>query len=259
MKTIVFTVLVFLSTFGRGEDPLIFVHIPKTAGTSFWHLLQEKFSKEDTPYSDAYSRRTPPGLYYYDLDDKPPDWFARYKLIWGHIFYSQVKNIPARKITFLRDPVKRVLSEHRYWLKYFVYRNVSQDIFCKGHFLPPGDPLYTMNNHQCLFLSGLDPRDPTIPIEKHLKSACTNLRKSFFFVGITEELQVAIYRLYEMMGWEKPTSRPRGESTTDIVEEYSKDLLADIARRNWADIELYKFAQKLFHKKFLITKKRSTS
>lgn len=237
IKKIGFALLLFVSTGVKGEDPLVFVHVPKTAGTSFETLLKDRFSPKETCSM----------LYYYEIGtSKPLKWIFSHKFIWGHFFYSQIKSTPYKKITFVREPIQRVLSEHRYWMKYFVLPKKDLNVCYKGHFLPPGDPLYTMTNHQCLFLSSFDPRDPTISIEQHLRSACSNLEKEFFFVGIADELEASIYSLYALMGWEKPSTIPHMIPTTELIEEYPQELLDTIAKRNWADIQLYEFAKKLF-------------
>ena len=145
-----------------------------------------------------YRAVTSPCDFYYEIDALTPEERQQYTFFRGHFFYFQFQNQAAKRITFLRDPVERVLSEHRFWIK--CYQNREEDLYHE-HFLPPGDPLFTMQNHQCLFLSSLNPKDSTIPIQKHLESAKVNLANGFFFVGITEDLDNGLKAFYSLMKW----------------------------------------------------------
>ena len=113
-----------------------------------------------------------------------------------------------------------------------------------------------MSNHQCLFLSSYDPRDPTITIEQHVESAIENLNHAFWFVGITEELDDGIRTLFSMMGWGDPGEIHRRNISPPTSETFSEDLLEDIRQRNWADIRLYKCAKELYKTRFSKVRKR---
>ena len=220
----------------RERALVIFYHIPKNGGTSVYSLLDKQFPTKDI--CKYY--------FYHEIHHGMLQTIRHYRFVRGHVFYAQLKNLPAKRITFLREPVARVLSEHRFWLKY-VQQGIPDQLY-KEHFLPAGDPLDTVTNHQCLFLSSFDPRCPFIPMKQHLKSACYNLKRNFFFVGILEKFEESIAGLYVKMGWQKPTEIPKLNTTTDIVETYPPQVLKQIAARNWADIKLYMFAKKLFKK-----------
>jgi hypothetical protein len=182
------------------------------------------------------------------MDNQPKESLQNYKLLRGHFFYAQVRHLQGKKITFLREPLKRTLSEHRFWLRYNC--GPHPNVLIRFHFLPPGDPLYVMSNHQCLFLSSFDPRDPTVTIQQHLESAKANLANDFWFVGITEDLDDGMRTLYSMLGWSKPGPIPRKNATQPTKEVFSNELLEEIRQRNWADIELYEFAKQLYTTRF---------
>ena len=221
--------------------PLIFIHVPKTGGQTVARLVDSQFDRKTIfPY-----------YFYYNFSDKPDKDPKKYSLIRGHIFYSQVRHIQGKKITFIREPVQRTLSEHRFWLRFSRGRN--QEGLVRLHFLPPGDPLYVMSNHQCQYLSSYDPRDPTITIQQHLDSAIENLTNDFCFVGITEDLDNGIRSLFSQFGWQNPEAIPRLNSTKPTDEVFSDELLEEVRQRNWADIKLYEIAKQLYETRYTAT------
>jgi hypothetical protein len=231
-------VQLFSTTLEVNPEPLIFVHVPKTGGQTVMALVDPHFKIRDIC----------PAYFYYNMDTQPKESLQNYKLLRGHFFYAQVSHVQGKKITFLRDPLKRTLSEHRFWLRYD--RGPQPNALIRFHFLPPGDPLYVMSNHQCLFLSSFDPRDPTVTIQQHLESAKANLANDFWFVGITEDLDNGMRTLYSMLGWGMPGPIPRKNATRPTNETFSDELLEEIRQRNWADIELYEFAKQLYTTRF---------
>lgn len=228
------------------EDKLVYVHIPKSGGITVESLICNRFHAKDCKrvYLEVQTTFQKYKLETYeDYKDK--------KFIHGHFFLYQKEFEGFNKITFLRDPVARVLSEQRHCVD--VGKRDPWEL--EFHLLPPlGDPIDTANNVACLVLSALDPKDPSIPIETHLDHAKYNLAKKFFFVGITEKMEDSMNLLYRKMGWPLPEEIPVF-NTTDSSRKYPAEILEGIRKRNWADIELYQFALKLFEKE----KKESSS
>ena len=90
---------------------IIFLHIPKTAGTTLHHIINRQYRQRQ--------------LYVYDnsredaLDafiNLSPQTKASLKLIRGHLSYGLHEHLPGTHsyFTFLRDPVDRVLSHYYY-------------------------------------------------------------------------------------------------------------------------------------------------
>ena len=89
------------------DDRFVFIHIPKTAGTSFRTLLYDIFdeTRVSPPFSGA------------PLTDEDARKLDSYQVIAGHISWADVKRyFPRRRlITFLRDPIERCLSVYGFF------------------------------------------------------------------------------------------------------------------------------------------------
>jgi len=233
MKALIFSLLTFLTSLWANER-IIFHHIPKTGGTSLRELIDSHHTSDQICHDYIY----------YQIDKRRD--LQKFKLLRGHFFYSQLKSLPGKRITFLRDPVKLVLSASRY--KQQKFRNHPKR-FSKLHFIPPGNPLKSMRNHQCHFLSSFDPRNKKISDQQHLESAKQNLN-AFFFVGITEDIDIAASILLKMLGYPPIEKVPHKMQTRPPQKAYSEKLIQEIRERNWADIELYNYAKELYLTKF---------
>ncbi len=219
------------------EEVLIFYHIPKTAGTTINFLLNQQFEKN----------LICPDNFYYELESRPIDYLRQFKFFRGHFFFNSNLQLleNAKKIVFLRDPIQRVLSEQKFFQ--IRYGPTKQYRLYREHYLPEGQPIETMSNHQCLFLSSLDRSDPSITAEMHFASAKENLLNEFFFVGITERIEESVGVLYKLMGWQIPDTIPRLMATHWGLDYVNDQILEEIRQRNLLDIQLYELAKDLFN------------
>ncbi len=219
------------------QEKLLFVHIPKSGGITFRSILMDHYR------GDEYINLTRP-----DLEPDKLNRLKNYPLLSGHMYYFDIAPLSHdfKKITVLRNPIKRVLSEHHYL---YDRNHPDPKKMLKGHLLPEdGDPIYTAKNIACLCLSKLNVHNPNITIEQHLESAKDALLNDFNFIGITEKMDETISLLCDFLGWDQVARAPMHNTTRFNYDHYSKDIINGIAERNWADIELYEFACTLFEK-----------
>lgn len=233
-----FRYLILCSLLSYCEGKILFLHIPKSGGITVSSIFLDHFAMERT-YRLEWHKFDP-----FDLQKR----LADIDLLYGHTPYQILDPLSKDfwKATFLRDPVERVLSEQRYVMDRKHIDPDAKAVRC-DHLLPlVGDPIDTASNVACKMLSRLNPFDPAIPIERHLESAKEVLANEFDFVGITERMEESIELLSEQLGWSVPEEIPIHNTTPSFGRIYSQEILEGIERRNWADRQLYAFAQELF-------------
>ncbi len=83
---------------------IVFLHIPKTGGTTMADLLSSNFSRHE-----VFRQKR-------DVEMVPAAVLARHRVFFGHYTLHQIAHIPGAKriYTVLREPRARVLSMYRY-------------------------------------------------------------------------------------------------------------------------------------------------
>jgi hypothetical protein len=228
------------------DEVLIFLHIPKTAGSTFHTILGNQYKKSATKavLGARYKDENIAQFISAPLEDK-----AHIKLFKGHMPFGLHEYIPApcRYITFLRDPVERVISQY-YYIKKNTH-NPLHDAVEGGDmsiidFVTSGIAV-GMNNGQCRFINGdLD----EFPFGENnrtlLDNAIINIEKYFELVGITERFDQSILLMSEALGWEKKPyyRRENVSKTKKTSREIDRNTIETIKSYNTLDIELYDFA-----------------
>lgn len=229
--------------------PLVFVHIPKTAGTSFTGYVTGHIPKRQI---------TPTFLGDYnsiELNGGP-------RFLSGHFFYREIapRIGEADYITFLRDPVTRSLSQYKSWndpINFRLFdpwrRRASSEVvkalklaqrLTYDEFVLSGHPMFEdqLADLQTRMLSGHADRSPEL-----LASAKETLNK-MTFVGITEAFPESIASLrrvfvgldnYAVPRSSENRSRPRDTHLSDA----GKARLAQLIQN---DVELYRYGVQLF-------------
>jgi len=90
----------------NSNDRIAFLHIGKTAGTSFTSFLQAMYPEEKT-YNGSLQE-------YVNFDNSKA---ADYDLYLGHSGFDLLENKGVDIITFLRNPIDRLLSLYFFWQK----------------------------------------------------------------------------------------------------------------------------------------------
>jgi len=111
----------FIDTNRFTTELCVFIHIPKTAGSSFSSELE----KLRPPYTNIHRQYHGEEVVTFSrIEDEldrvtGQDSFAHVNSCSGHFSWAQAEPIrtarpDARCVTFLRDPIKRVISDYRY-------------------------------------------------------------------------------------------------------------------------------------------------
>ena len=93
----------------RDEDKLFFLHVPKTAGSSFTRILKSLYDEADI----FHQMDTPSLIQLLASGDH------HHRLYIGHYYHEALDRFPVkpRVVTFLRDPRERVISHYYYYQK----------------------------------------------------------------------------------------------------------------------------------------------
>ena len=202
---------------------LLFLHIPKTAGTSFRVAAKNPFwgLKVYTDYGDRSSSSRFIRKCYKKKDFSPIATISEKKTILvGHFFLKKYANYyPVQNvITFVREPVQRILSHYHYMIRTNRYEGSLESFV--------GDKRY--QNIQSRSFSNY-------PIE------------SIGFIGITEkyfESLLLINKYYSLKLRVKHVNKNKKMRNTCYDED--EDLISLIKEHNEEDIKIYNKAYQIF-------------
>lgn len=226
----------------------IFLHIPKTAGTTLLDILDRQYPAAAIHSfgGDAHASVAQ----FKAMDEQSR---AQIRLLRGHMAYGLHEYLPrpAPYFTILRDPVARVISYYNYILRtppHYLYETVTSNNMSLQELLESGLPLM-MNDGQVRLISGVwgEPGFGEVTPEM-LETAKKNLAESFIVVGLTEQFDRTLCLLKEKLNWSQPTTYQRlnvapHSSKKSHLPAATLDLLK---RANQQDGALYAFAQELF-------------
>jgi hypothetical protein len=245
---------------------LVFIHVPRTAGTTFRVILYQNEPEEHIRVlpnvfkgsgglDKGPMRQMPEGEGSLDTELQDLD---RVSILRGHVPYGLREYLPqylpkGRKVrwcTFLREPNDRLLSH------YFGAREIRRPV--PGATVPwselPAEPTldelidagYLHDNLQTRMLCGL-PEPFGEVTDAMLEQAKRSLRDGLAFVGITERFDESVVIAKRRLGLSTILSTPERVNPERPRRESVPGELAQAAERaNRYDIELYRYACELF-------------
>jgi hypothetical protein len=222
------------------QRALIFLHIPKTAGTTLNRIIEWQYSPLSIFTMDPYRIRATPER----LMKLPEARRRRLRMVRGHFYYGIHESLPqgATYITMLREPVARFLSAY-YFLQrrplHPMHRKVKSERIGVEDFirLTP-----RRQNLQCSLIAGIKSNGKCE--ESTLEIAKENLVKSFSVVGISERFEESLMLIAKTFDWEVPFYENRKVSKTR--PQVDSSAVEMIKEHNRLDLELYEFGKRLF-------------
>lgn len=245
---------------GKPLQRLVFLHIPKTAGTSFHNVMMQNFKPDDL---------CPERLRF--LDRFPTDKMSSYRLFSGHYFFDQLNRIPGPRqvVTLLRDPRRRLLSLYYFfrahnWAHVEHCETLGIDSPRLAKELPLRDYLrhtdfavrLYVDNAITRHLVGLKYIQPDgsmcLPKDEAVGIAIENLR-NFAAFSIVENFSAAREHLSAVVGFPLPERLPEENgfaqmAATGILENvereenFDKETEAEIRRCTEMDNQIYTWA-----------------
>lgn len=215
------------------RPPCFFVHIPKTAGTSFrlgaraalgnarvWHDYGET-QRETAPevVCWAYERRDPWRLWRI-MDERGV------RILGGHVRLEKYAHLAGLRhcFTFVRDPLQRLASEYHHFVRHHGYEDSFSAFYRRQD----------MINRQSRFLES------------------TRL-EALGFIGVTERYAESLTLLNARYGWEIPGMVENlGHASVDHVYEIDPDDEHAMRRLNGEDFELYEASRRLFEQRWML-------
>jgi len=226
---------------------LLFMHIPKTAGTTLRATMIKNYKRSEI----AYIYPDPPGFPVRNLRDLPLSQRAQFRLVVGHFQYGMHNEVTNDYwyFTIVRNPVARVWSQYQFLVEFkdpLIVRNGNvkslQEVL-------EGRVTANVDNLMVRCFAGVnETKFPPGSIDGEVyELAKHNLENAFVYVGQQERLGEAYAFLQEKLGWSwslPPETINRGSYAS---REQMDEVKAGLIRRfNSWDVKLYEHTLKVF-------------
>ncbi len=205
---------------------LISLHIPKTAGTSFRNILKNVYGDKQVVRVDINEI----GVIRINEKIIETNELPSAKVIHGHFSIEALKSkfvMPDeyRLITWMRDPVKRVISNY-YYLELRLQELMMEDVV----------KLNMLKKMQRSLIEYARVDENRNRQSKFLKGAHIN---EFDFIGIHEAFSKEIPRLAKIMNWKQIPDVLFQNKTESVENTISNEILEEIKELNLIDVDLY--------------------
>ncbi len=227
-------------------NPLIFMHMPKAAGSSFEAILFRQYPR------GRFARLTGAPQNLEEFANRSQAERDSFDVISGHLHYGvhELLSRPATYITMLREPVDRVISHYHFVLsrpEHYLHDKVVQGGITLQDYVTTRVTLEADNDHvRWLTPNGHAGVHWGQCTRAMLDDAKARLAE-FGAVGLTERFNESLALFKLTFGWGDMRGERRNITADRPAREaVSPEVRACIAERNALDVELYEFAERLF-------------
>ena len=241
----------------KSKQSLIFLHIPKTAGTTLHQIIEKQYESTSILKIGINTQKCIDK--FKNLPEKERE---KFRVIKGHMAFGLHEFLPqpCTYITMLRDPIDRVISSYYYVLRapvHYLHEYVTtttsrqmslKDFVCSGI-------CTDLDNGQTRRLAGVSvgrlSGSQTVNFGESstelLEKAKENLTNYFSVVGTLGKFDEFLLLAKQSFGWSNCYyARQNVTNKRPLKEQISEDTLETIEKYNQLDIQLYKFVQDTF-------------
>ena len=220
------------------DEKLIFLHIPKTAGTSLRALIEQAYSPEECLF--LYSQFEP------DVFAAIQQALPKAKVLYGHVCYGvhETLGISAKYVTFLRNPIDRIVSFYSHNARspgMMWYAAIQAGMTLRD--MVESEVSFETNNHITRILTSYAPTN-MLDDDAVLAQAIMNLHRHFCLVGCSETLETAVQTLKTAFAWQV-SETPRLNINPEPMN-LDAPTIAALEKYNRLDLLLYNYVQQHF-------------
>ena len=221
----------------------LFIHIPKTAGTTLRSILDLQYGRKNVL---TYYNQTSAQLLE-NLNATLKVGRHGYRALIGHFPYGPHDKLetPSKYVTILRDPVTRAISSYYENAKSGspAVRRDNGEVMDLRECIENKQQFFA--NQQLKMLIGKNTMD--VLDNADLQTASDNFARDFLFTGISEYFDASILLLSKRLGW-----RPciYGRLNTGVAQTGIENrVLESLKELNQLEIELYEERRELLLRK----------
>jgi hypothetical protein len=233
------------------ERDLIFIHIPKAAGTTLHEVIARQFPRDAVFTIDGAKVRECIN----EFKNLPEEERRTIRCLKGHMPFGLHRYLsrPVDYITLVRHPVDRVISHYYYVLRqpdHYLHHEVTSRRMSLREYVSSGvSP--ELSNGQTRLISGVPELDSVtggVAVSADvLETAKANLQDHFAAVGLSDRFDESLVLFKRLLGWGN-ICYVRRNVTRDrpSKEEIPGETIRVIERFNEFDLQLYGFAEQSF-------------
>jgi hypothetical protein len=224
------------------EGVLIFLHIPKTAGSTVLRILEHEYGHDgvlklyDSVFGDEVAALR-------------ADELGRTRVVAGHFYFGVHSRLtgPCRYVTFLRDPLDRVVSHYEFarrWPDHYLHEPASKmNLADYVRFCGAAEP----NNDQTRLLAGREMASSNGASSPAMLSVAKRNLDFHAAVGLTEAFDASLVLMRRVFGWRRPfyVSHNVGDRARQEAQ-LPRNAREVIEAHNALDVELYQYARERF-------------
>ena len=229
-------------------SPIIFLHVQKTGGSTIRGILRREYGHDVIAGIPGVFNRK---LLQRTIEQRTSE-DNTIEVLSGHMVFGAHRHLPHSYtyITFLRDPVDRVISDYHYVLRtpsHDYHEPVATDGYSLSDYVESGITFYTNNLHARL-ISGEGERAPFGECTPAMsEKAIRNLEEHPSVVGLTEHFDKSIILMKQRLGWNLPFYRVQNSTSNrpekDEISDSDRSLIREY---NAIDQSLYAYARERF-------------